>query len=122
MADFTTPNPNRHDIVVPFGQSFPLIVQFSDDQDLPKDMTGYSAQVLVKKNNSDSDCDALVKKQMLLTSDHTYTFTFTPQEVKDMGEGVHYYDMWLKKADGATWQQAGVYGSITVEMLTTRSQ
>ena len=122
MADFTTTNPVRHDYVIPYGQSFPITVQFFDDKDLPKDMTGYSAQILVKKNNSDTDCDALIRKQILLTSDSQYTFDFTPAEVKTMGEGVHYYDLWLKKNDGATWQQAGVYGSVTVEMLTTRNQ
>ena len=119
---FTTINPTRHDFVIPYGQSHPVIVQFTDDNDQPKDMTHFSVQILVKRNNSDSDEKAILRKQIPLTEESVYKFVFTPQEIKTMGEGVHYYDMWLKKNDGAVWQQAGVYGSFTVNMLTTRSQ
>jgi len=122
VSDFTSTNPTRHDYEIPYGQSFPIIVRFSDENDAPKDMTGYSAQILVKSNNSESDCDAIIKKQIPLTSDSEYIFTFTPEETKVIGEGVSYWDLWLKKADGAIWQQAGVFGSITVKYLTTRSQ
>ena len=111
-------NPVRDDLVVPLGQNKTISVKFFSDEAMtqPIDMSSKSISLTIKKNNSDEE--AVISRSQVIDGSSA-SFYLSPGDTEHLGEGQSWYDIWVQRAAGGLYSQALVYGSITVEKLTS---
>jgi len=76
--------------------------EFTDENDSPLDITGWTIFFTVKKNESDSDSKAVLSKEF---SDFSAPLTgiasiYVSSSETDSLEGTYYYDFQVKRDDG----------------------
>lgn len=105
----------RDDVCIAYGEDHTFIIQFTTDRDI----SSAQCTLTVKRNNSDDDADAVFRQQVNVLN-KLATITLSNADSRSIGEGVYWYDIWLK--DGPDYEKPLVYGTLTVPYMTTRSQ
>lgn len=109
--DETQTLPVRHDLSAAVGEKCEFCVEIDGDIDLDFAVAHYA----VKEDSSDGD---VVKSGCLNFFDGKAFFELSSAETKTMGEGLFYYDLWLK--DGDDMIRPVVYGQINLVKLPTK--
>lgn len=114
---------SRQDLVIAYNENHDINLKFETDNcdgtTSPFTGTNYVCHLMIKENNSDADDAALARYQLPLSGD-TLTFSILPDEVKHIGEGEKWFDIWLTNEDNGNYHKPLIYGTYTVQMLSTR--
>jgi len=84
------------------GDTYERTLEFLDDDDNPKDITGWQLFFTLKVNKTDTDVDAVLKKDWdthLTPTDGLTLFQLTAAEANALA-GSYWYDMQYVKPDG----------------------
>ena len=102
------------------GDSFIKTLTFTDSSGNAIDITGWKVYFTIKEDESDSDDDALIKKDITSHSDPTNGKTNIEVEATDTNSllGVYYYDIQVKKGSGEIFTV--MKGKITFKADITR--
>jgi len=104
------------------GDSFIKLINFTDSNGAAIDITDWKIYFTIKQNESDSDDNAKIKKDITSHYDAVNGKTkinIAGSELNDLS-GKYYYDIQFKKADGEI--KTLMKGTITFEVdITTRT-
>ena len=112
-------NPVRDDLVIPLGQNHNIRINFFQDNlnSIPADMSGKVVTLTIKGDNSQSNDKSVLSIEEVVEGD-SCDFSISPDDTRSLGEGVSWYDVWIKEGDGESYSKAIVYGSINIIKLT----
>lgn len=102
--------PVRNDMTAAMGEKVEFCVSVEGDIVLDYAVANFT----LKADSSDGE---IIKQACLNFVDKKAFVILTPEDTKDMGEGLFYYDVWLK--DGADLVRPIVYGALTILKLPT---
>jgi len=102
------------------GDTFSTQLVFTDTDDVPIDITGWTIFFTIKKNRTDTDAQAIISKTITSIPNPTlgiYTLVVTAAELNSL-LGVYYYDFQIKLLDGKIYTLTS--GTFTLEIDVTR--
>lgn len=82
----------------------------------PLETAGYICHFMIKPNNSVSDDNAIMYQQKPVTNSQCI-FEISTAENKAMGEGVHWYDIWVTH-ESTDYRKPLIWGDLVITKLT----